>query len=60
MEIIKQVNQYQLYKCELTNLFAVSNNYNVSLWFDKYTRDELLYLTDKDFIKECVDLIGED
>ena len=60
MEIIKQVNQYQLYKCELTNLFAVSNNYNVSLWFDKYTRDELLYLTDKEFIKECVDLIGED
>ena len=60
MEIIKQVNQYQLYKCELTNLFAVSNNENVSLWFDKYTKNELLYITDKDFIKECIGMIGED
>lgn len=59
MEIIKQVNKYQLYKHELTNLFAVSDNDNVSLWFDKYTKDELLCMNDKEFIKECIDMLGE-
>ena len=60
MKIIKQVNQYQLYKCELSNLFAVSDNNNVSLWFDKYTKDQILYMNDNEFIKECTDMLGED
>ena len=60
MKIIKQVNQFELYKHELTNLFAVSDNENVSLWFDKYTKDELLHMNDKEFIKECIDMLGDD
>tara|TARA_R110002153_G_scaffold12284_2_gene46149 strand:+ start:198 stop:380 length:183 start_codon:yes stop_codon:yes gene_type:complete len=60
MEIIKQVNKYQLYKHELTNLFAVSDDNNVSLWFDKYTKDELIYMNDKEFIKECINMLEED
>ncbi len=60
MKVIKQVKQYQLYKDEFTGMYSVSDNDNVSLWFDVYTKDELIMLNDNDFIFECREMLGED
>ncbi len=60
MEVIKQVKQYQLYKNEFTNIYSVSDNNNVSLCFDVYTKDELIMLNDNDFIFECREMLGDD
>ncbi len=60
MKVIKQVKQYQLYKDEFTGMYSVSDNDNVSLWFDVYTKDELIMLNDNEFIFECKEILGDD
>jgi hypothetical protein len=60
INVLRQVNEYQLYIHELTNMYAVSDDNNVSLWFDSFTKDELIELNDNDFVILCKYLIKED
>ncbi len=55
MRIIRQVGEFQLYFEPLQRMYAVSDMNEVSLWFDSYTKDELLELSDEDFVEEIVD-----
>ena len=52
MEVIRQVGLYQLYFEPLQRMYAVSDGDEVSLWFDVYTKDELMELSDKEFVAE--------
>ena len=55
--IIRQVEEFALYYNMEENRYAVSNESEVSEWFDSYTRDELLELSDEDFMLECDSLL---
>ena len=57
INVLRQVNEYQLYIHGLMNIYAVSDKENVSLWFDNYTKDELMLLSDREFIKECKEML---
>jgi hypothetical protein len=39
-------------------LFNVSTDNDVSLWFDRETKDELITCTDKEFKEKCENLIN--
>lgn len=56
--IIRQVEEFALYYSLEENKYAVSNETEVSEWFDLYTRDELMDLSDEDFVRECKDLLS--
>ena len=60
INVLRQVNEYQLYIHGLMNMYAVSNKSNVSLWFDNYTKDDLMMLNDNEFVEECREMIEED
>lgn len=54
---LRTVNQFELYQDDFTRLYAVSDNSDVSLWFDHYTAEELLNASYIDFIKGCSQLL---
>lgn len=56
--VIRQVEEFALYYNTEEKKYAVSNETEVSEWFDCYTRDELLALNDEDFMLECDSLLN--
>jgi hypothetical protein len=58
METLRQVEQYILHKDTLQGMYRVSDDTEVSYWFDSYTKNDLMELEDEDFILECQDLIS--
>jgi hypothetical protein len=61
MDIIREVNGIQLNKGNLmaNGLFNVSNNTDVSFWFDTETKDELINASDEEFEVMSNQLISE-
>ena len=59
MEVLRKVNEIELNKGEgqARGLFNVSNDTDVSLWFDTETKDRLMDLNDADFLDEANNLI---
>jgi len=57
MTTLRKVNEFELYQDNFTRLYAVSDDSDVSLWFDHYTAEELLNASSIDFIKECSELL---
>ena len=61
--IIRQVDKYILYYEPLQRMYSVTDEVDVSVtllsvWFDSYTKDELVNMTDEEFISECEDLLN--
>jgi len=56
--IIRQVDKYILYYEPLQRMYSVTDEVDVSVWFDSYTKDELVNMTDEEFITECEDLLN--
>jgi len=54
MKTIRQVNDYKLNYEPLQGLCNVSKDEQLSLWFGADTKDELMALTDEQFIKEVL------
>ena len=60
INVLRQVNEYQLYIHGLMNVYAVSDNNNTSLWFDNHTKNDLMMLNDDEFVQECEEMIDDD
>ena len=53
MGLIKQVGKYELNFEPLQKMYNITDGTDVSFWFNSHHKDELIKLSDEDFIKEC-------
>ena len=53
MNILRKINEWELYQDPFTKLYAVSNQDEVSLWFDHYEYEYLIWLPDHEFVEAC-------
>lgn len=61
MVVLREVNGIKLNKGSLmaNGLFNVSNENDVSFWFDHEQRDELMNCSDEEFVEKAENLIKE-
>ena len=64
MEVIRTVGNYKMNKGEgtargLYNISNTKNNNELSVWFDRYTKDEFMQLSDKEFEQMAKDFCKE-
>jgi hypothetical protein len=68
MKVLREVGQFELNEGELAakGLFNVTNTIllentkdeGVSFWFDEEKKCRLMLMSDKDFVKACIQLAG--
>jgi hypothetical protein len=59
MSIVRQVLNFQLIFEPLQRMYVVTDGIHYSLWFDSYTKDELLVMDDDDFVTECENMLED-
>jgi hypothetical protein len=57
MEIIREVDQFQLLYESLQKMYQVTDGSDISFWFDSHTKNELIKLSNFKFKKECEKII---
>ena len=57
MNYLRQVDEYILFYEPLQRMYAVTNDIDVSFWFDVYTKDELIHLSKEEFIEQCKEML---
>ena len=59
MNVLREINGYSLNEGNLMadDLYNVSIGSEVSLWFDNDTKEQLLNMSDNDYILECKELL---
>jgi hypothetical protein len=57
MEIIREVDQFQLLREPLQNMYQVTDGSDISFWLDSHDRDKLINLSPFKFKKECEKII---
>jgi hypothetical protein len=57
METIRKVGIFELRYEPLQRMYQVGDDKDISFWFDSHTKDELMALSDDDFVMECIGMI---
>lgn len=58
MKSLRQVDRYTLYYEPLQRVYIVADNIDYSSWFDNDMKNDLMELSDDEFINECKNLIS--
>ena len=53
MKVLRKVGGFELNYDPHMRMYNLSCGDSLSMWFDSYTADELLLMTDSDFIESC-------
>lgn len=57
MKYLRQVDDYILFYEPMQRMYAVMNDLDISLWFDIYTKNDLIHLSNEDFIEQCKEML---
>jgi len=57
MQYLRQVDNYILFYEPLQRMYAVMNDIDISLWFDVHTKNDLIYLSNEDFVERCEEML---
>lgn len=57
MKTLRQVEQYVLYYEPLQRMYVVADKIDYSDWFNSDTKNDLLKLSDEEFINECKQMV---
>jgi len=58
-KVIKQVLSIQLLHEAIMNMYVVTDGIHHSMWMNEHEKDELLTLSDSEFVIECERIIEE-
>ena len=57
MNYLRQVDDYILFYEPLQRMYAVMNEIDISLGFDVHTKNELIHLSNEDFVEQCKEML---
>lgn len=58
MKYLRQVDNYILFYEPMQRMYAVMNDLDFSLWFDIHTKNELIHLSNDEFVEQCKEMLS--